>query len=299
MMSFAFEIARKYFLTVLFIVFGSLFIISNDVSALKVEDCIAQHGNTNIKMTKDSFVFYDLTAKDYSDPSNPFESSSKYFFKGKLIVTDQYGGPVFDMIEISDDYPMPGLITIVIPTHGGMTAYGWAYHVFVLSGNALAYTIFETEFSCSDQVLAGNGLLDITQHSMNCPLGIKGDLGISFYTAVHPRYSRYYVYDNAKWRQGRIGELKDNYDRLFSQATSRKIEAASKDNEKYDIDCIGASLAEETYYCIMSGKPDSVCKKNMNNRLPKNMKWITDSFYATVKEDADIPDYDIETTVYK
>lgn len=236
MMSFAFEIARKYFLTVLFIVFGSLFIISNDVSALKVEDYIAQHGNTNIKMTKDSFVFYELTAKDYSDPNNPFESSSKYFYKGKLIATDGYGAPVFDMIEVADDYPRQGMRTIVIPSHGGMTVHGWTYHVFVLTSDTLEYTLFETEFSCSDQVLAGNGLLDITQHSMNCPLTMKGNLGISFYTAVHPAYSRYYIYENGKWRHGKIGELKDNYDRLFSQATSRKIEAASKDNENYDID---------------------------------------------------------------
>lgn len=281
------------------VIFADALIATNSVSALKLEDYIAQYKNENVKMTKDSLNFYDLTAKDYTDPNNPFDSSSKYFYKGKLIVTDEYGAPVFDKIEVSDDYPRSGLKTIIIPTHGGMTAHGWAYHVFVLSSDALEHTIFETELSCSDKVIAGNGLIDIIQHSMSCPLTMKGDLGISFYTAVHPEYSRYYIYDNGKWRHGEIGELNEYYDMLFNQSSSMQIIKSYTDSEKHNIDIIGAKVAEEVYYCIMSGRTDSVCKKHMNTRLPKKMKWITDSFFATVKEDTEISDYDIETDVYR
>lgn len=265
------------------LIFIVLFTVSTNVEAMKIQEYIRHYGNENVKITKDYFVFYNLKVESLHNLKSPMHSKSNFLFDDEVFDTEEYGLPVYDQIEISEDYPAPGLKTVVVPTHGGGNINnGWAYRVFVLSSNQLHCTLIENEFGCVNNVIAGDGLLDITHHSMNSPLSRKGDLNISFYTAVHPKYSQYYLYENGNWRPGNVGELNEKYSMLFSQASLMKI----KDNLKdYEIDSVGALIAEETYYCIMSGKSDLECKKHMNMRLPNNMKWITDDFYATVKED--------------
>lgn len=293
------DVARRPFLTVLCIVFFAVPLVAEAASAMKLSEYIEKNGGKDVRSTGATLFLFDLVVIDDTNPANPMESSSRYFYKGKMITKDEYGSPVSDMIEISDDYPRPGLKTIVIPSHGGMTAYGWSCHVFIFSNNSLQHTLFDTAFVGADTVISGNGLLDITHHSMNCPLGIKDGLGISFYTAVHPRYTRYYIYKDGEWRHSKIGELKEEYDALFSRASTINLQEQSTGDQNLDADVAGAILAEETYYCIMSGKSDSICKSNLKNRLPKELKWITDSLFETVKEDVVTFNDQIETKIYR
>ncbi|NDY58564.1 hypothetical protein G3N56_17660 [Desulfovibrio sulfodismutans] len=297
MVTFWFDVIRRSFVTAVWASLAGVFLVAHDASAMKVDEYIAAHGNKNIKVTDKSFVFGDLSVENYDIPDSPMESSSKYFYKGKLILTDEFGAPVYDLIEIADDYPMPGMKTIVIAAHSGFTAHGWSYHIFVMSSNALYYTGIETDLSGPDTTIVGNGLLDITHHSGNSPSAQNGDMIVSFYTATHPRYTRYVLFENGKWRTGRYGELKESYDSRFREASARNIDINMAEDGAQDQ--IASNVAEETYYCIMSGRGDGECKKYMNNRLPKKLRWVTNSLYVMVKEDVDTFNGDLETKIYK
>lgn len=296
MVTFRFGVVRRSLVKAVWVVLALMFLVAHDASAMKAAEYVAEHGNKNVKMTDSSLIFYDLVVKSYDNPENPMDSSAKYFYKGKLIVADEYGSPAYDMSEIADDYPLPGMKTLVIASHEGFTAYGWSYHVFVMSKDALYHTEITTGLSGPETVIVGNGLLDMTHHSNNSPSAKNDEMFVSFCTATHPRYTRYVLFENGKWRTGRYGELKESYESLFKEVSAQSIDIDIKGGGQ---DNIAAIVAEEAYYCIMSGRGDNDCKKYMKNRLPQKMKWVTNDLYAMVKEDIDIFHGEMETTVYK
>jgi hypothetical protein len=298
MMTFAFQAARRSFLALLCITFPNIFIIVHDVSAMSVAEYIAQHGDSNVKMTKDSLVFYDLKITRSNDPDVFASSTASIYYKNINILKDEDGYVDIENTEVAENFPLPGLRTAVVKfLDSEYRTCCWNHHVFVFSNNDMQHFVDPIGFSNKKDVMTENCILATAQHSLEGPDDISQNVHIFFSPAYHASYSRFLLYESGTWRLDKIGELKDRYITLLEDTYNEyansgidlekngSIVVENQTSDGIDFTYAAILVLDEAYYCIMSGQPDSACNSLVKKRLPQNLKNNSDSFVKHAKKE--------------
>lgn len=260
-------IANVFFLSVLFVVWPM------NTYSLTILEYVKSSKNSLVTFKGRLITFYGLNIKAKKPKEFMTSSSIDVIYNGKRLLTDATGGGSISDTEVADDFPAPGMTTLVLKLYDGGASCCWSYEVFTINGNNLYQQNIPIGWSSNDSALADNGLIIVVDHGL-VGFGTK-DLLIDYCPALHPTPKRFAVFDNMKWRADKVGEFPANYKKLLD----------SMNNKMVSINSVGerhAAAATQAYYCLMSGESREICYKILTNNMPKSHLAVSGELFNAV-----------------
>lgn len=252
--------------------------------AMPLQEYAKTNGNPDVTVTDEKVTFYGMEIdlhkgeEQYMCAEDTFTMS----YKGTQVSPEGYPGCfMLDSAEIRQNFPDPGMTTLVLPAWDGGGRCCGSYHVFVKNGERLLHTLFPQSKLVDGNILVDGGLLRFYDQSFMDGSVAEGDQFVTFFIAFFPRPERFYVFENNAWRVDKEGEFPKRYRHLYD-VMKTKNPAYDGQGEKN----LNASLAVYlTYYCLMMGGPDQKCRDVARDSLSQENKPLARKLFGRVVEE--------------
>ncbi|QLA18353.1 hypothetical protein GD604_00740 [Desulfolutivibrio sulfoxidireducens] len=252
--------------------------------AMPLQEYAKTNGNPDVTVTDEKVTFYGMEIdlhkgeEQYMCAEDTFTMS----YKGTQVSPEGYPGCfMLDSAEIRQNFPDPGMATLVLPAWDGGGRCCGSYHVFVKNGEKLAHALFQQPRSVDGNILVDGGLLRFYDQSFMDDSVSEGEHYASFYLAIFPRPERRYVFENNAWRVDREGEFPEQYRALYEEF--KKNNPVLEGEEHKDENAADAVYL--TYYCLMMGGPDQKCRDVARDSLSQENKPLARKLFGRVVEE--------------